>query len=309
MSDKLQGGVKAGSTSVSLSFVIRKASDSTELTGKVAADMTLSYWRQGGVRVAVVPTNLTNVNDAFSSTGVKEVDSTNMPGAYRVDWPDAAFATGADWVEFAVVVSGAFVYHERVPLTTNVIQTGDAFARVGAPAGASISADVAAIKSDSGTTLTDVVAIKAKTDNLPAAPADESLIITATNAIFNRLGAPAGSSVSADIAAVKSDTGTTLTDAVAIKAKTDNLPGSPAAISDIPTANANADALLDRANGIETGLTLRQCLRLVAAVLFGKASGMDTTTGKFRDVNDTKDRITVTDDANGNRTAVTRDAT
>lgn len=45
-----------------------------------------------------------------------------------------------------------------------------------------------------------ITAIKAKTDNLPSDPADESLIIAATDAIMGRLGAPAGASVSADIA-------------------------------------------------------------------------------------------------------------
>jgi len=74
------------------------------------------------------------------------VDSTNMPGVYRLDLPDAAVASGADWVMVSIKCTGAFVFHERVPLTTNVIQTGDAYARIGAPAGASASADIAAIK-------------------------------------------------------------------------------------------------------------------------------------------------------------------
>lgn len=73
--------------------------------------------------------------------------------------------------------------------------TGDAFARLGAPAGASVSADVAAVK-------TDTAAIKLQTDNLPSDPADESLIIAATDAIMARLGAPVGASISADISAI-----------------------------------------------------------------------------------------------------------
>ncbi|MPZ36683.1 MAG: hypothetical protein GEU95_01250 [Rhizobiales bacterium] len=73
--------------------------------------------------------------------------------------------------------------------------------------------------------------------------------------------------------------------------------------------NEIADGVLDRANGVETGLTFRQWLRLAASALFGKASGLDTTTAIYRDVNDTKDRITATVDVNGNRSAVTRDAT
>lgn len=95
----------------------------------------------------------------------------------------------------------------------------------------------------------------------------------------------------------------------AIKSKTDNLPGSPAAVSDIPTANANADALLDRSAGIETGWTLRQGLRVMLAVLAGKVSGAATTTATFRNPPDDKNRVVATVDANGNRSAVTYDKT
>jgi len=82
-----------------------------------------------------------------------------------------------------------------------------------------------------------------------------------------------------------------------------------AAVTAIPTANANADALLDRSAGVETGLTVRQALRLFAAVLVGKASGLDTSTAVFRDTGDSKDRVTATVDSDGNRSAVTLDAT
>lgn len=67
-------------------------------------------------------------------------------------------------------------------------------------------------------------------------------------------------------------------------------------------------ALLDLTAGIESSLTVRQGLRLFAAVLLGKASGLATATAVYRDTNDSKDRITATVDADGNRTAVTRDA-
>jgi hypothetical protein len=102
---------------------------------------------------------------------------------------------------------------------------------------------------------TEVAAIKAKTDNLPSDPADQSLIIAATDALATLigdvptnaelatalagaddavlavLGTPAGVSISADIAAVKADTAAILTDTGTtldgkidgIKAKTDSL--------------------------------------------------------------------------------------
>ncbi len=100
------------------------------------------------------------------------------------------------------------------------------------------------------------------------------------------------------------------TEIAAIKAKTDNLPASPAATGDIPTAIQNADALLDRANGVETGLTPRNALRLQAAATAGKLSGAATNTNTIRNaVADSKDRITATVDADGNRTAITYDLT
>lgn len=105
------------------------------------------------------------------------------------------------------------------------------------------------------------------------------------------------------------------TEIAAIKAKTDNLPADPADASDlaalvdaVPTAAENADALLDRADAVETSWTLRQAMRIILAALAGKASGLDTTSVVFRNVADTKDRITATVDANGNRTDVTLDA-
>lgn len=100
-------------------------------------------------------------------------------------------ATAADNLEAMVDGTGLTLTGVTVPAVTtvgtlttytgNTPQTGDAFARLGAPAGASVSADVAAVKVDTaavlvdtGTTLdgkidtidTVVDAIKAKTDSL-----------------------------------------------------------------------------------------------------------------------------------------------
>lgn len=76
-----------------------------------------------------------------------------------------------------------------------------------------------------------------------------------------------------------------------------------------PTADETADAILDRANGVETSWTLRQALRVILASLAGKLSGAATTTATIRDVGDAKNRIVATVDADGNRTAVTYDKT
>ena len=72
---------------------------------------------------------------------------------------------------------------------------------------------------------TQLGAIDAKTTNLPSDPADQSLVLAATTAIYDRIGAPAGLTLAADVAAVKSDT-------AAIKAKTDSLNFTVAGIVD-----------------------------------------------------------------------------
>lgn len=77
----------------------------------------------------------------------------------------------------------------------------------------------------------------------------------------------------------------------------------------LPTANENAAALLDLAAGVETGLTLRQAMRLLVAAESGKLSGAATTTIVIRNFGDSKDRITATVDADGNRSAVSYDLT
>lgn len=70
---------------------------------------------------------------------------------------------------------------------------------------------------------------------------------------------------------------------------------------------AEVDAVWDEA--VDGTTTSRESMRLQNAALAGKASGLGTTTAVFRDLADTKNRISATVDADGNRTAVTRDVT
>lgn len=116
MSDKLAGGIKAGSTDVSLIIMLRSSTDNTAVTDKSYSDFNVSYWRQGGTRTAVTEATLATVDAAHSDGGIIEVDSTNMPGLYRLDLPDAAVSSGADWVVISAVVSGAYVFVERYAL-------------------------------------------------------------------------------------------------------------------------------------------------------------------------------------------------
>lgn len=106
------GDVLAGATSVSIPVLLRKKSDNTELTGIAynTSGNVFSYQRQGAARVAITGATQT-VTGAYSSGGFVEIDSTNQPGLYRLDVPDAAFATGVDFVVVSMVTTSGYAFH------------------------------------------------------------------------------------------------------------------------------------------------------------------------------------------------------
>ena len=145
MADKYQGPLIAGSTSNSVTVLLRSATDGSEIVGKVAADMTAAYWRQGGSPTSISLSDLSLITSAYSSGGVKEASSSLMPGAYRLDLPDAAVAAGVEWVQVAIKVTGSLVFQERYPIA---------------------SAGAGQVNTLLLTVQTAVTAIKAKTDQL-----------------------------------------------------------------------------------------------------------------------------------------------
>jgi hypothetical protein len=73
-----------------------------------------------------------------------------------------------------------------------------------------------------------------------------------------------------------------------------------------PSADDILFTLMDSAGTVD-GLSLRQALRVMMAVLAGKVSGAGSNTPAFRSVNDSKTRVAAVTDASGNRTSVTVD--
>lgn len=88
-----------------------------------------------------------------------------------------------------------------------------------------------------------------------------------------------------------------------------NVVGLTTADSISALTTAAVDNILDRSAGVESTMTLRQTLRLILSSTVAKLSGAATTTVTIRDIGDTKNRITATVDANGNRSSVTTDVT
>jgi len=179
---------------------------------------------------------------------------------------------------FIVSASGclSIVFTVQVRAT----ERGDIYSRIGAPTGASLAADVATIDAV-------VDAIKAKTDNLPASPAavgsqmtlaDGAITstkfatdaITATAIAADAIGA---SELAADaVADIQSGLATdmalqTVDDVVdAIRAKTDNLPTSPAAVGSAMTLTEGERASIAEAVWAATTRTLSSFGTLVSDV-------------------------------------------
>jgi hypothetical protein len=77
------------------------------------------------------------------------------------------------------------------------------------------------------------------------------------------------------------------------------------ASEEISSPAATADALLDRADAVESGKTLREALRIIAAVIAGKVSGAGAGVETFTGLDGSTTRVEVTTDAAGNRTGIT----
>ncbi len=109
--------VKAGATDVTTYFAMRLSANGTAATGLSSTAFDLQYVRSGAAPSAKVDaTASTAPGAAHGDNKVVEVDSTDQPGLYRIDWPDAAFATGVREVILTAKVATAFTEHLRVEL-------------------------------------------------------------------------------------------------------------------------------------------------------------------------------------------------
>lgn len=275
-----------GSTDQSVVIRILNSTDGTpeEAVEHDTSGLSLWYRREGGSVTAITPAALAAANSAHVDGGIEHLDD----GYYRLDLPDPAVASaaGVNGVLVGGTVTGMVVVGCYVPLwdmnpyvapgTNGGLPTVDGNNRIAGIQGTKTTLD----------SLNDLAAAGVRTAlGLASANLDTQL-----GAIDDFLD----------------------TEIAAIKAKTDNLPATPAAIGSAMTLTSGerdsvADALLDLAAGVETNRTLRQALRLILAAAAGKVSGAAGTTVTIRDTNDSKDRIVATVDSSGNRSAVTLD--
>ena len=182
---------------------------------------------------------------AMTTPTINETDATNMPGVYELLLDeDMTIGSGNDSEEMCFHITHAGMapvtrtielYRSKITagntlgvaadgdllevntLTGHTAQTGDSFARLGAPAGASVSADIATVDANVDAVLVDTADMQPK------------------------LGTPAGASLAADIATVD-----TVVDAV--KVKTDQMVFTKANELDVNTQSINGAGVVGDGN-------------------------------------------------------------
>jgi hypothetical protein len=106
--------VKKGSVDRSVTVRIIDSTDGTPETGVVfnTSGIDLWYRREGAVKTSITEATLATLTTAHTDGGFLAVGD----GVYRLDLPDAAFTTGANYVDFGGTVTGMIVIGGRVRL-------------------------------------------------------------------------------------------------------------------------------------------------------------------------------------------------
>lgn len=316
----LQDIVTKGSVDHSVELRIIDATDGTPETGVAynTAGIDLWYRREGEARVAITEASLSALTDAHTDGGFLHISD----GVYRLDLPDAAFAAGASHVSFGGTVTGMVVIGGKVRLVDfdledsvrmglTALPNAAAGANGGLPLGnasGQVSLQEAEVRSAVGMASADLDtqldAIGTKTANLPSDPADQSLVIAATTAIYDRLGAPAGASLAADVAAVKTDSA-----AILVDTGTDGVVVAAASKTGYRLSSAGVDDVLRTAmtEGYAAdgaAFTLEQAMFMIWSLLAERSIASTTLTAKRLD--GTTDAMTFTLDDATSPTSQTR---
>lgn len=111
---ELQDVITKGSTDRSVTVKIIDATTGVPSTDIVfnSAGIDLWYRREGAASVDVTEATLAALTTAHTDGGFLHIND----GVYRLDLPDAAFATGANYVDFGGTVTGEIVIGGRVRL-------------------------------------------------------------------------------------------------------------------------------------------------------------------------------------------------
>ena len=262
------------STSQIIEVMLRDSTTGQGKTGVAHGSVTASYVREGATRTAITLASGT-VGDAYSSGKWAEVDATNMPGLYQLHIPDGALATPVNAVTLQLKSSGVIDKAFRLVLIDADLRDTDGVLASAVTAGVTISGakstmdelqdlTAAQVNAEVDTAISD-----AALDDVPGLAIDiksqvDIINVTCQNSVSAEMTERGYTSTRAgyidrlDAAvttrlASASYTAPANSDITAIKAKTDNLPASPAAVgsemaladSAITAAKIAADAITE----------------------------------------------------------------
>ena len=340
-------------TAATITFVLRDATDGSLVT---TGTCTSYISKDGGAQAATTnsATHLGNGQWALALTGTEMTaervdvlitESGSTPVERNlVTTPDlAAIKTKTDFLPSAtagatggVLIAGSNAATTFATLTStgafsingtnNVSQTGDNYARLGAPTGASVSADIAASRTVINNIDTDVTDLVDNRVTSARAGYLDKLNITGNVAGANLL-----STVDVSVTAIGNMVDTRLTATRAGYLDKLNITGNVAAAGDLTTVGTNVSSILTKTpdnkptvsvggkmqsnvmevNSLTTldGMTPAETLALILAVSVGKISGSSTNTPIIRSADDTVDRVTATVNEYGDRLSITTNLT
>ncbi|NJL71360.1 MAG: hypothetical protein HC888_06970 [Candidatus Competibacteraceae bacterium] len=312
--------------------------DSTDhVTGKTGLTIAIEASKNGGAFASISPTvtergdgwysaaltssHLDTLGDLALHVEASGADATDMildvvaydgadATALGLSRIDAAISTRA--VPADVPAAATTATAVRSELATELARVDAAISTRSVPADIPSSSSTAtAVRSELGAELALIDAaistratsadIPLSSDNADAVRTELAAELALIDVAISTRSAPADIPVETDIAAaVRVELATELGRIdVDISSRSD---GSP-----VDLTPAAVDAVLDEV--VEGSLTLRHVVRILLAALANKAAGGGTTNITFRDRADSKNRISATVDASGNRTAVTVDGT
>lgn len=243
--------IKKGTTSKIIEFMLRDSTTGLGKTGLLTGDMTGSYVREGGTKVALSFTSA-SAGDSFSTGRWAEVDATNMRGLYQFHLPNASLASGAEAVTFHFNATDVIDKIIRISLLDVDLRDATDAGLSNLDAAVSSRSTVAATDivssgaiTTSGGAVSNVTTVATTTTNSDMRGTDNALLASSAPSNFGSLGISSSGHLSR---VTLVDTTTTNTDMVDVS--------SLATSSDLATVDTVVDAIKVVTDRLDTALVI-----------------------------------------------------
>jgi hypothetical protein len=243
--------IKKGTTSKIIEFMLRDSTTGLGKTGLLTGDMTGSYVREGGTKVALSFTSA-SAGDPFSTGRWAEVDATNMRGLYQFHLPNASLASGAEAVTFHFNATGVIDKIIRISLLDVDLRDATDAGLSNLDAAVSSRSTVAATDivsggaiTTSGGSVSNVTLVATTTTNSDMRGTDNALLASSAPTNFGSLSINGSGHISR---VTLVDTTTTNTDMVDVSGL--------ASSADLATVDTVVDAIKVVTDRLDTALVL-----------------------------------------------------